>query len=667
MSNPDFKPFAEAIRKHFADMATDQLFVVDSDRDKIWETYLAAFPEGTNKIFRKRGEFDCSCCRSFIRSAGNVVSVQNGALVSIWDVAGQPEPYQTVANAMSKYVKSLPIKEPFLTPQKEHGTAFSREYVEGLVQQWNHFSVAIPPKYVNPSYVEKRGELRATHDVLVRGLTELSPESVSIVLDLIDGKSIYRGDEHRKAVADFKALQDRYLAAPDNARSLMGWSLLNSPVARFRNTVIGTLVQDLSDGVDLEKAVKSFETKVAPQNYKRPTALITKNMVADAMKTIGELGLESALQRRHAKLSDVSVNSVLFVDNSVKGIMKGGVESLLMEQVKPAPFDKKKATEIAIDEFVSKVLPKTTSLQVYLENHLAGNLVSLTAPVDPAPASLFKWTNDFAWSYNGNVADSIKDKVKKAGGMVENVSLRVSLAWYNYDDLDLHVIEPGGGLIYFGAKQSRVSDGNLDVDMNAGGPKSREPVENTRWKKRLRDGLYKVVVDQYCRRESIDVGFEIEIEYGGVLHNLKYEKGVSGKVPVADITVKNGVVSEIKTNLKGGSISQDLWGLKTQELVKVNSVVLSPNYWDENQVGNKHWFFILEGCKNPEPTRGIYNEFLNAKLEKHRKVFEILGDKTKCPVVEDQMSGIGVSSTRKDKVTVMAVGPSLNKPYTIAF
>lgn len=663
----EFKPFADAIRAHFSDMSIEQLFVVNSDRDAIWQTYLASFPAGTNKMFRTRTEFDCSCCKSFIRSIGNVVAIQNGALVSIWDVAGQAEPYQTVADAMSKYVKSLPIVAPFLTPMKTHGTAVSRENLNGEVRRWNHFSVEVPPKFVTNSYAEKCGFMKTTHNVLVRGLIELKPEAVATVLDLINDKAIYRGDEFKRSVVEFKALQDKYLAANDAQRDLLGWTQIDHSAARFRNTVIGTLVQDLSEGVDLERAVRAFETKTAPQNYKRPTALITKGMITEAMKTIEELGLESALNRRHAKLSDVSVNSVLFVDNSVKGVMKGGIQDLLMQEVKPAPFDKKKAEEISIDEFVSKVLPKTTSLQVYLENHLQGNMVSLTAPVDPECKSLFKWSNDFAWSYNGNVTDSIKDKVKKAGGMVENVAMRVSLGWYNYDDLDLHVHEPGGNLIYFGAKQSRVSDGFLDVDMNAGGGTSRSAVENMRWKKHLHPGVYRVHVDQYHRRESIDVGFEIEIESGGVLHNFKYERSVTRKVHVADIHVKGGVVTEIRSNLKGGSISQDIWGLKSQNLVKVNSVVLSPNYWDDNKVGNKHWFFILEGCKNPEPIRGIYNEFLNSNLEKHRKVFEVLGDKTKCPVVDDQMSGIGVSSTRKDKVTVMAVGPTLNKAYTIAF
>ncbi len=87
-------------------------------------------------------------------------------------------------------------------------------------------------------------------------------------------------------------------------------------------------------------------------------------------------------------------------------------------------------------------------------------------------------------------------------------------------------------------------------------------------------------------------------------------------------------------------------GLTTNQLVPVNSIILSPNHWNGKAIGNKHWFFILKGAKNPEPVRGFYNEFLNPALEKHRKVFEVLADKIKAPVEDDQMSGIGVSSTR---------------------
>jgi hypothetical protein len=311
--------------------------------------------------------------------------------------------------------------------------------------------------------------------------------------------------------------------------------------------VIGTLVQDLSDGVELEKAVRNFEGKVAPQNYRRPTALITKRMVDGAVKTIQELGLEAALQRRHARFSDVSINSVLFVDSSVQGEMMGGIAGILMEEVKPPPFDPKRGEEIGIDGFIAEVLPKTTSLRLYLDNAVLGNFVSMTAPVHTDTKSLFRWGNNFAWSYDGNVADSIKDKVKRAGGKVEGVTMRVSLGWHNTDDLDLHVWEPDGSHIYHGTKRVWCG-GELDVDMNVGhSTLVRDAVENVRWVKQLRDGVYKIAVHQFNKRESIDVGFSVELESLIGLDTFNYSRALgSGMMqPVAEITVSGGAISKI--------------------------------------------------------------------------------------------------------------------------
>ena len=58
---------------------------------------------------------------------------------------------------------------------------------------------------------------------------------------------------------------------------------------------MGTLLIDLSNGVDLERAVKSYENIMAPSNYKRPTALITKKQIEAAQKKVEELGLTDAL------------------------------------------------------------------------------------------------------------------------------------------------------------------------------------------------------------------------------------------------------------------------------------------------------------------------------------------------------------------------------------
>jgi len=72
---------------------------------------------------------------------------------------------------------------------------------------------------------------------------------------------------------------------------------------------------------------------------------------------------------------------------------------------------------------------------------------------------------------------------------------------------------------------------------------------------------------------------------------------------------------------------------------------------------------VLEGCKVTEPIRGFYNEFLTNDLEPHRKVFEVLGSKTKCQPTDKQLSGVGFSETRSDVVTAIADG----RPYKLLF
>jgi hypothetical protein len=96
-------------------------------------------------------------------------------------------------------------------------------------------------------------------------------------------------------------------------------------------------------------------------------------------------------------------------------------------------------------------------------------------------------------------------------------------------------------------------------------------------------------------------------------------------------------------------------------------MMMSPNFWGESAVGNKHYFFMLDGCKNPVPTRGIYNEHLRSDLDKHRKVFEVLGNKTMCEPTDDQLSGVGFSSTRGDTVVVSVAGAKLRKIYNVKF
>lgn len=658
----NFHTFAKAVESRFRVLSADELFVVEVE--DLFETYLGAFPEGTNPIYRVRTEHDGSIDKSFIRRVGNVVAIKDGKIETIWDIEGLPTPYDTVAKALDHLIRGRPIQGVFRTSEHKFGAEKTYEQRDTGVHTWNHFFCTVAHRHHSSTPDAARGEINTTAQVFRRGLEELTIDALNTVVDLISSNGIYRGQEHAAAISEFYTAKTKYDDAATD-KNLFIWSNVTSRAARFRNSVIGSLIIDLSAGEDLEKSVRSFEAKVAPENYKRPTALITPKMIEQATDKLKELGLETAVERRYAKLSDVSVNNVLFVDNSVRAAMKDGLTTLLMEAVKPATIDIKHAEEIGVDDFLARIVPQAATIDLLVQNKHLSNFMSLTAPVHANAGQLFKWGNGFAWSYDGDAADSIKQRVKRAGGNVD-ARLRVSLAWANTDDLDLHVTEPAGNHIHFGNKS-----GKLDVDMNAFGTLVRDPVENVVWTGRLPDGQYIVQVNNFSRREYENVGFTLELEYEGEIQHFTYDRAIPNKGTIQSLvlSVRSGhlVGVNVGSGLVAGSASQEKWGTRTETLVPVNTLIASPNHWDDQAVGNKHWFFILKDCLNPGSVRGIYNEFLRGSLEAHRKVFEVLGAKTKAPYSADQLSGIGYSSTRQDEATVIVKGSRINKAFKIKF
>lgn len=666
----DFQKFSNHVHTQYQTMVIHgkELFEVAVTGDELWASYLSAFPEGTNPIFRERTEHDCSCCRNFIKNLGRVVTIKDGQISTVWEGGSElPAPYAVVAATMDQVVRNSLIEGVYRSSERQYGQEVNYEHQpSGNILTWHHFHGQVADRAHSQTPDAAAGSLNSTADVFKRGLEEITPDSLETVLGLIGSNALYRGEEFMGAVSGFKTLQERYHAVKGTAKLVFHWEHLSNHAARIRNTAIGTLLQDLSAGVDLETAVKSFEKKVAPENYKRTTALITPKMIENGLATLRELGLESAVYRRFAKLEDVTINNVLWANHEAKSHMRDTLaESLLSsKQVKPA---RRRGAEsegsISIDRFMEQVIPTAAQMEVFVTNAHQSNFVSLTAPVDMNVGKLFKWDNNFGWSYNGNVTDSIKEKVKRAGGNTD-AKLRVSLAWFNPDDLDLHADCPDGHISFSNKK------GILDVDMNAYGPKhDTAPVENLSWSD-PKDGVYHIVVNQYNPRTKDRPGFVIELENAGKVTQFHYPKAVTGNISCIRFNVKGGEVTDLRVtgDLTNQSVSQEIWGVPTETFVKVETLMLSPNHWDGNETDNKHYMFMLQGCKNPEPTRGIYNEYLINELTEHRKVFEVLGAKTMCPVVDNQLSGIGFSSTRNDLVAIRVTGTQGSvREYNVQF
>lgn len=667
----NFMTIKEAIQTQLDRMCEHELFEVEVERSTLWDLYLSSFAEGTNPIYKERTEHDCNCCKSFIRQYGNVVAIIDGKVESLWDVI-VGDNYQVVVDALAAKVKGLPICDIFRNDSKHMGINRSRQMLaDDSLLTWDHFYYKLPNKFVitNGSIPTWLGDKRTDKEVLERSLKEITTEAINIVSDLIAQNSIYRGTEHKSTVQLLKKTKGLYdKLSTDQDKTIFCWNkgLELGHGGRFRNTVIGTLLVDISKGTELDVAVKKFEDKVAPHNYKRSSTLITQGMIKKAQEKVELLGIEESLHRRFAITEDITVNNVLFADRSARQSM--GVFDSLQSATKGQSPNLDKVQEVGIQEFVDTILPKIDSMEVMAENRHSSNFVSLIAPECPEAKNIFKWDNNFSWSYNGEVTDSIKERVKKAGGAVSGY-MRTSLSWYNSDDLDIHVVEPNGNRIHFGKKISSLTGGKLDVDMNAGSI-SKDPVENIVWpsKSKMREGDYIVAVNNYQKRSSGDIGFQVEVEFDGNTYLYTFDKPVpnSATIPVLkfNYSIKDGI--KVIDSIPEGSASKELWGVNTHQWTKASLVMNSPNHWDGNETGNKHWFFMLDGCANPDGARGFYNEFLDGELTEHRKVFEVLASKMKVEESDKQLSGLGFSSTQNNSILCKVSG-SFNRTINIKF
>ena len=497
--------------------------------------------------------------------------------------------------------------------------------------------------------------LRRTVDALV---TQNGLDALSQVEDLIASNSIYRGSEFAPVIRKVRELLAK-VEQLESYPAVVNYLWLNArhPAATFKNSSIGSLVFDLIDGVDLTEAVRMFEAKVAPQNYRRTAAVVTPKMVQNAMGQIEQLGLRSALERRHAVLGDLKVTNVLWVDRSAsKKLSQDPLTDTLLKSTKKSAKAKgiTEGKKLLLSEYIEQVLPNAEKVELLVQNSMKNSFMVMTAPEDNNAPDLFRWAGSVGWAYAGNVTDALTQRVKAAGG-VTDAALRFSLGWANGDDMDLHLCRAPGisQQVFYGNRIS--GHAMLDVDMNAGSiANSTDPVENI-YLTKLIDGEYEVKVNRYCTRMQSSQGWTLQVAIeNNVVRTISCDTNLVARLV---FKIQNGEVVNVRADHSSLTISEGIstpgqfWDVNTEQFNEVSVVTLSPNHW-EGETGNKHTFFILKDAKCPDNVRGIYNEVLKPELNEHRKVFDLIADTTMIMANEnEQLAGVGISSTMAGEFT----------------
>lgn len=696
-----FKEFNELIKDQFSHMQrVGKLYRTDVTGDQIWDAYINGFTAEQNPVFRHPDSsyHNCNHDRNFIRRYGNVVAIdEENKIVHLFDFDA-PEPYSDAVNAVKDLFKAAKVVNVFVetfdvlnampyskikktdnlfqlghertlkvyTPEE---AAVYGMVTAGKTYEFNHFHVMLNREnlyFSDKSPESIMGEKRAAAEVFQRLMEEVYVDTIELVIELIEQDSVKNSAHQVEKLVKISELKTEYEKLSESQKTNFCWKVAESlPYAKLRNESIGTLLVNLSQGMNLDDAVHSYNVMVDSANYMRPkTPIFTEKMKVETEKFIEEKGYLEAFNRRFAVISDINISEVYHKNVDGKAKNAGLFADVPTKKTAHRKAEIDGVVEIGIEKFMSDVLPKATKIEALVENKHAENFVALHT--SDAEKGIFKWNNNFGWTYiNGLTGVStIKEEVKKAGGFVE-APFRFSIIWNENGgdivDLDAHAKEPDGTHIYYGSDflKSRGGynktsmGGQLDVDM-------RSPitvgVENIYWEstKKLAEGTYKFEVKNFNDRNHN--GFRAELYLNGETYTYVYEGKLTGTVTVATVEFKNGEFVNVQGHLKEDKTSREVWGVNVNDFHTVKLVSLSPNYWGENRLGNKHYFFMLDNCKPDAPLSSFHNEFLTGELLEFRKPLQILSDIRKIKPSDKCLAGLGFNATMRNSLVVKVVG-----------
>lgn len=613
-----YEEFELSLKNKFLEVAQEkELFVVDVDHD-LWDDYLLELEEN------HRQHYNCNCCKSFVRRYGNIVTInEDGTLSSaMWDIDKTPEFFKGAVNKLVETVESSRVKGVFISRYKKLGFGFTNG--------WGHLSLDQPSNKVVRSYKtdhQLMAEKIEDFKMLSRAVETYSKETIDKAITILKSNTLYRGNTQLGVAEWFKSLKDDLSnQRNEEVKNNIIWMYVAkapSGYAHIRSSMIGTLLDDIQEGMSLQLVAARFSEKMNPANYQRSQSAPTASAIMQAEKMVSDLGIADSLQRRYAKLEEIP--EFIWKDRNVKKeIISNGIFSgITPKQKEGKSVDSSLPLSVMTwNKFSRTVLPGVTNLEAKIDN--ASRFMSLVTENIEGSKNILQWNNPFSWYYHGGVDGEIRRRVEREGGKYEDNDIRISLIWDNYSDLDLHCYVDGRHHIYYGNK--REYGGWLDVDMNVS-PTSMEPVENIRFSNReARNGSYEVKVHNYTDRGNGDNPFKAELEVGGQIYSFF---GNSTRYNVKQMVFKfdyyNGEISNLVTG-DGEVDSVSSWGAPQNSFVKVKAITKSPNLWGEDnfaRVGD-HTFFLLEDVKDSSEGkgRGFFNEMLKPELKEIRKTLE---------------------------------------------
>lgn len=399
MRDPGYEAFLASIRARLAE-ADGPLFTTDAAG--LFDAFLAALPDD------QRQHYTCSTCRAFVDRYGGLVTIApTGATASaFWDPTTAEGIYAAPVRRLAKIVGKARVTGVHLDSAPRWGQPVTRP--------WHHMA-AIPPKarVYRDTALKNAGQAAAEkhedYGVLQRSLADYPATAIRQAHAVLTNGLLYRSEKCIGVAAWLVALCDARDAAKGKAaKENVTWlATATAPVgyAHVRTGMIGTLLDDLTAGMDLVEVKRRFDSKMHPLAYQRPQAPPAAGNIAQAEKVIAEMQSAGSLARRFARLEDVEA---LWTPRAPDAPTTGGVFAHLRPKAEASRTLDLPPVAMTWEKFARTVLPTVLSMDAAVPS--MGAFVALVTAANPEAPPVLQWDrpdarNPVSWYlYNGGSA-----------------------------------------------------------------------------------------------------------------------------------------------------------------------------------------------------------------------------------------------------------------------
>lgn len=450
--NDGYDHLLVGIRESFeiANNSNETLFTTAIDN--LYDIFLENLPA------EARQHYNCRACRQFVNRHGGLVTIDDEGYIhpAMW-YGMVPEFFHNSIIEIRKAITNSKVDGVFITSEKRLGVAKT-----GV---WNHMAVDVAKDRIHRNRIHNEWQVMAQKKqdylMLMSALTKYKQSTIETAVNLLRSNTLYRSEKVLGIAEWFLDVKTTVEALKGKQKSNYIWKKSATAPAGFchvSSSMIGTLLDDIEDGMGIDAVKSRFESKMNPLKYQRPQVAPAAQNVARAEEIVAKLGIANSLKRRFARLEELNLlwkpRDVKSKANVGTGVF-AGIKTKEETRTNPQSHLIAKGGTMTWDKFQRTVLPNANKIELYIPYNTESYAAMVTAE-DPSAPPIIQWDseenrNPFSWYlYSGGSYPTQWNLPRNGWAEVTGIALQPNLWQPGY--------EHQGNGVFFALKNCKDTD-----------------------------------------------------------------------------------------------------------------------------------------------------------------------------------------------------------------